>query len=57
VGIFTQYVAVPFLTEKGWKDTTIGYLGVLGAIVQCVIGAFADEEWLLYLAGVVAFLG
>jgi hypothetical protein len=56
VGIFTQYVAVPFLTERGWSDTAIGYWGVMGAIVQCVIGAFAQVEWLLYMAGVVALL-
>ena len=37
VGIFTQYVAVPFLNEDlKLHDTTIGMLGVIGCIIQNV---------------------
>ena len=37
VGMFTQYVAVPFLNEDlKLHDTTIGMLGVLGCIIQNV---------------------
>ena len=52
-----QYVAVPFLTEScHLHDTTIGALAVIGAAVQCVITAFAKVDWVLYIAGLVAFL-
>ena len=37
VGLFTQYVAVPFLSENcGLHDTTLGILGVLGSAIQQV---------------------
>ncbi len=41
VGLFTQYVAVPFLTERGYHDTTLGFWGVVGSTAQCVITALA----------------
>jgi MFS family permease len=37
VGLFTQYVAVPFLTEDvGLHDTTLGILAVIGCCIQQV---------------------
>ena len=57
LGLFTQYVVVPFCTEDvGLSDTTLGILSVIGCTIQQVIVAFAKTDWLLYLAGIVAFL-
>ena len=37
VGLFTQYVAVPFLTETcGLHDTTLGFLACIGCAIQQV---------------------
>ena len=37
MGLFTQYVAVPFLNEDlKLHDTTIGMLGITGCIIQHV---------------------
>ena len=50
-------MAVPFLTETcHLHDTTIGALAVIGAALQCVITAFAKIDWVLYIAGLIAFL-
>ena len=57
LGLFTQYVAVPFMTENlGMRDSTLGFLAVLGATIQQVMVAFAKEDWVLYVAGLIAFL-
>ena len=56
-GLFTQYVAVPFMTENlGMRDSTLGFLAVLGATVQQFMAAFAKDDWVLYLGGLIAFL-
>ena len=40
IGIFTQYVAVPFFVEVvGLHDTTIGILGVIGCAINSVRNA------------------
>ena len=58
VGLFTQYVAVPFFTETvGLHDTTLAFFGVIGCAVQQVIVAFTTAEWVLYISGIIAFLG
>lgn len=60
VGLFTQYVAVPFLTEDcNLHDTTLGLLAVIGCAIQQVMVAFTTREtdWMLYVAGLIAFLG
>ena len=37
LGIFTQYVAIPFFVEVvGLHDTTIGVLGVIGCAINLV---------------------
>ncbi|XP_023336366.1 proton-coupled folate transporter isoform X2 [Eurytemora carolleeae] len=62
VGMFAQFVAVPFLTEKvKLHDTTIGVIAIASCIVQaimvCFIPSGEEYEWLIYLAGVISFLG
>ncbi|XP_059079164.1 lysosomal proton-coupled steroid conjugate and bile acid symporter SLC46A3-like [Tigriopus californicus] len=58
IGLFTQYVAVPFLTETlKFHDTTLGFWGVIGSLINTIIMAFAREGWWLYLGSVIAFLG
>lgn len=43
VGLFTQYVAVPFLSENcGLHDTTIGILAVTGCAIQQVCMSTAN---------------
>ena len=55
IGIFTQYVAVPFFVEVvGLHDTTIGILGVIGCAINSVRNAnhcyaLCGDRWLLYL--------
>lgn len=58
IGLFTQYVAVPFLSETcGFHDTTIGFWGVVGSLVNTLILAFARNDLWLYLGSLIAFLG
>ncbi len=57
VGLFTQYCAIPFLKETiKLHDTTIGILGCVGAVIQYVITAFTHKDWMIYIAGLLAFL-
>ena len=50
-------MAVPFLTENmGMRDATLGLLAVLGATIQQVMSAFAKDDWVLYVGGLIAFL-
>ena len=55
IGIFTQYVAVPFFVEVvGLHDTTIGILGVIGCAINSVRNAnhcyaLCGDRWLLCL--------
>ena len=55
IGIFTQYVAVPFFVEVvGLHDTTIGILGVIGCAINSVRNAnhcyaLCGDRWLLFL--------
>ncbi len=52
VGLFTQYVAVPFLTSSGCPDAAIGFMAVSGAAVDSFMAAFAKVDWILYIGGV-----
>ncbi len=57
VGLFTQYVAVPFLTSSlHVPDAAIGLMAVTGAAVDSLMAAFARADWILYLGGLVGFL-
>ncbi|XP_059079165.1 lysosomal proton-coupled steroid conjugate and bile acid symporter SLC46A3-like [Tigriopus californicus] len=60
VGLFTQYVAVPFFTEDcKFHDTTLAILAVIGCAIQQIIVAFStrEKDWMLFVAGMIAFLG
>ena len=58
LGLFTQYIVVPVLTERcRMRDSTLGALALLTASGSSVITAFATEEWHIWVAGVVSFLG
>ena len=57
LGLLAQYLAVPFLSENlQLADTTIGFIAVFGCAVEHVMFAFTDRDWVLYLAGVIAFM-
>ena len=58
LGLLTQYIAVPVLTERfRMRDSTLGALALLTASGSSVITAFATEEWHIWVAGIVSFLG
>merc|ERR1719187_749949 len=53
VGIFAQYVAVPFLSETvKLHDSTIVLIAIAGSAVSLVIKAFIpkDLSWILYIS-------
>jgi len=61
VGIFAQFVVIPFLSGRmGLHDTTLGVIAILTCIAQQIIVCFtpagAEYEWLIYFAGIIAFL-
>ena len=58
LGLLTQYIAVPLLTERcRMRDSTLGAIALLTASGSSVITAFATEEWHIWVAGAVSFLG
>lgn len=61
VGMFAQYVAVPFLSgTMKLHDTTIGLIALLTCAIQqvmvCFVPAGKEFEWIIYLAGLISFL-
>lgn len=57
LGLFTQYVAVPFLNENmAVHDSTIGILGALSMTFSSVMMAFFKVDWVIYLLGCISFL-
>jgi PCFT/HCP family folate transporter-like MFS transporter 1/3 len=57
IGLLSQYIAVPLLANKAKiHDSTISLLETFTSIINLFILAFAVNEWMLYIGGLVAFL-
>ncbi|XP_040571251.1 LOW QUALITY PROTEIN: probable peptidoglycan muropeptide transporter SLC46 [Lepeophtheirus salmonis] len=57
-GLVSQYFVIPFLSHKlKWRDGTIILIAVGGNIIAGFMFAFANVSWLVYVAGIVSFLG
>jgi len=59
LGMFAQYVAVPYLSGKlHLHDTTIALIAICGVIVQHFIACFTPitMSYLIYVGGVMSFL-
>ncbi len=60
LGLITQYLIVPFLTENKrirMRDSTLAALSMLTGAGSATITAFASQEWEIYVSGLVNFLG
>eukprot|EP00092_Neocalanus_flemingeri_P017937 GFUD01019410.1.p1 GENE.GFUD01019410.1~~GFUD01019410.1.p1 ORF type:complete len:522 (+),score=101.91 GFUD01019410.1:44-1609(+) len=59
LGMFAQYVAVPYMSEKlKLHDTTIALIAIAGVIIQHFIACFTPitMTYLIYIGGVISFL-
>ena len=57
LGLLTQYVAVPILTERvGMRDSTIAGVAMMTVFGEFLIWAFATEGWHIYAGGTLAGL-
>ncbi|TRY72153.1 hypothetical protein TCAL_00254 [Tigriopus californicus] len=54
IGIISQCFLVPFLSEKmKIRDATISFYDMFASAINCLIMAFATEEWMLYVGAVI----
>ena len=57
IGLFAQYIIVPFLTYKlKFHDTSIIFIDMVTSFANQMILAFATREWMIYLGAAIAFL-
>ena len=57
IGLLSQYIAVPFLViNLKLHDSSISLLESLTSIFNLLMLAFVQNEWMLYIGGIVAFL-
>ena len=57
IGLLSQYIAVPCLVNNvKLHDSSISLLESLTSIFNLLMLAFVQNEWMLYIGGIVAFL-